>query len=117
MPYEVKSDNGVAFRKEWEEELIKLDVRVLQSMGLVERSVRTLKEILHKHNNLSQLLLQEQIFAVNCKEESQTGSDTENLGEGNELSQENSAYQLRRKQDLRCSLPPLYENLSRWSQI
>ena len=75
MPYEVKSDNGSSFRKEWEEELKKLGVRVIhssaynsQSMGLVERSVRTLKEILHKNNNLSQLLLNEQIFTVNCKD-------------------------------------------------
>ena len=52
-------------------------------MGLVERSVRTLKEILHKNNNLSQLLLQEQIFAVNCKEDGQTGSGyTRFIGRG-----------------------------------
>ena len=62
MPYEVKSDNGAAFRKEVEEELKKLGVRVLYSsaynsqlIGLVERSVRTLKKILHKNSNLSQL--------------------------------------------------------------
>ena len=46
MPYEVKSDNGAAFRQTWEEETDKLGVRVLhsraynsQSMGLVEGSV------------------------------------------------------------------------------
>ena len=79
MPYEVKSSS---FRKEWEEELKKLGVKVIhssaynsQSMGLVERSVRTLKEILHKNNNLSQLLLDEQIFAVNSKEDGETGSN------------------------------------------
>ena len=73
MPYEVKSSS---FRKEWEEELKKLGGRVIhssayngQSMGLVERSVRTLKEILHKNNNFSQLLFDEQIFAVNSKED------------------------------------------------
>ena len=51
--YEVKSDNVASFRQTEEEELDKLDVRVLhssvynsQSMGLVERSVRTLEEIL-----------------------------------------------------------------------
>ena len=82
MPYEVKSDNGSSFRKEWEEELNKLGVRVMhssaynsQSMGLVERSVHTLKEILHKNNNLSQLLLNEQIFVVNSKEDGETGSN------------------------------------------
>ena len=44
-----------------------------QSMGLVERSVHTLKNILAKNNNLSQLMLDEQIFAVNSKEDGQTG--------------------------------------------
>ena len=46
MPYDVKSDNGAAFRQTWEEELDKLGVRVLhssaynsQSMGLVERPI------------------------------------------------------------------------------
>ena len=67
MPYEIKSDNSASFRKDWEEELKKLGVKVLhssaynsQSMGLVERSVRTLKDILHKNGNLSQLMLDEQ---------------------------------------------------------
>ena len=82
MICEVKSDNGSSFRKEWEEELNKLGVRVMhssaynsQSMGLVERSVGTLKEILHKNNNLSQLLLNEQIFAFNLKEDGERGSN------------------------------------------
>ena len=82
MPYEVKSDNGSSFRKEWTEELTKLGVKIIhssaynsQSMGLVERSVRTLKEILHKNPNLSQLLLNEQIFAVNSREDGETGSN------------------------------------------
>ena len=82
MPYEVKSDNGSSFRKEWEEELKKLGVKVIhssayngQSIALVERSVRTLKEILHKNNNLSPLLSDEQIFAVNSKEDGETGSN------------------------------------------
>ena len=82
MPYEVKSDNGSSFRKEWEEELKKLGVKVIhsssynsQSMGLVERSVRTLKEILLKNGHLSQLMLNEQIFAVNSEEDGETGSN------------------------------------------
>ena len=82
MPYEVKSDNGPSFKKEWSEELEKLGVRTLhssaynsQSMGLVERSVKTLKGILHKNPNLSQLLLEEQIFAVNAREDGETGSN------------------------------------------
>ena len=44
-------------------------------MGLVERSVRTLKDILHKNGNLCQLMLDEQIFAVNAKVDGVTGSN------------------------------------------
>ena len=44
-------------------------------MGLVERSVRTLKDILHKNGNLSQLMLDEQIFSVNAKDDGVTGSN------------------------------------------
>ena len=69
LPYEIKSDNGASFRKDWEQELNKLGVKVLhssaynsQSMGLVERLVRTLKEILQKNGHLSQLMLSEQIL-------------------------------------------------------
>ena len=56
MPYSAKSDSGPAFRQAWEEDLKKRGVRVIHSscynpssMGLVERSVRTLKEIPSKH--------------------------------------------------------------------
>ena len=54
------------------------------SMGLVERSVRTLKEILSKHgNNLSQLQLSEMVFAVNSREQPNQGSAiTRFLGRG-----------------------------------
>ena len=44
-------------------------------MGLVERSVHTHKDILHKNGNLSQLMLDEQIFAVNAKDDEVTGSN------------------------------------------
>ena len=44
-------------------------------MVLVERSVRTLKQIIHNNPNLSQLLLDEQIFAVNSREDGETGSN------------------------------------------
>ena len=42
-----------------------------QSQGLVERSVRTLKEILekNKNNNTSQTTLNEQLYALNCLEQ------------------------------------------------
>ena len=54
------------------------------SMGLVERSVRTLKEILAKFgNNLSQLQLSELVFAVNCRDHHDQGSAiTRFLGRG-----------------------------------
>ena len=63
-------------------ELNKIGIKVLhssaynsQSMGLVERSVRTLKDILHENGNLSQLMLDKQIFAVNSKDDGVTGSN------------------------------------------
>ena len=46
-----------------------------QLQGLVERSRKTLKEILDKNGqNLSQLLLNESIYAINCKEDVKKGS-------------------------------------------
>ena len=91
LPYSAKSDSGPSFRSTWEEELGKLGVRVVHSsaynpssMGLVERSVRTLKEILKKHgNNLSQLQLSELVFAVNSRNQGEQGSAlTRFLGRG-----------------------------------
>ena len=91
LPYTAKSDSGPAFRLTWKEDLAKRGVRVTHSscynpssMGLVERSVRTLKEILAKHgNNLSQLQLSEMVFAVNSRDQSNQGSAiTRFLGRG-----------------------------------
>ena len=52
MPYSAKSDSGPGFRLTWKEEIGKLGVKVAHSsaynpssMGLVERSVRILKEM------------------------------------------------------------------------
>ena len=77
----VKSDSGPAFRQAWEEELEKMGGQVLhssaynaQSMGMVDMSMRTLKEILKKNNSLSQLELSEMIYAINCEEDGETGS-------------------------------------------
>ena len=44
-----------------------------QSMGLVDRVVRTLKELLRKNSNLSQLKLSELVYAVNCRENREQG--------------------------------------------
>ena len=107
LPYEVKSDNGASFRKDWEQELNKIGIKVLhssaynsQSMGLVERSVRTLKDILHKNGNLSQLMLDEQIFAVNSKDDGVTGSNnTRFYGRG-----------------IRSGLPNSFERFVDWQQ-
>ena len=90
MPYIAKSDGGPGFREAWKEELKKLGVYVKhssaynpQSMGLVERSVRTLKEILKKNVNLSQLQLAEIVFAVNSRNQGEQGSAiTRFLGRG-----------------------------------
>ena len=53
-------------------------------MGLVEQSVRTLKEILKKHgNNLSQLQLSELVFAINSRTQGEQGlALTRFLGRG-----------------------------------
>ena len=47
-----------------------------QSQGLVERSVRTLKEILEKskNKNMSQTTLNEHLYALNCLENGEQGS-------------------------------------------
>jgi hypothetical protein len=90
MPYIAKSDGGPSFRETWKDELKKLGVYVKhsssynpQSMGLVERSVRTLKEILKKNVNLSQLQLAEIVFAVNSRNQGEQGSAiTRFLGRG-----------------------------------
>ena len=52
-------------------------------MGLVERTVRTLKDILKKNTNLSQLHLSELVYAMNCKEGGDKGSAmTKFMGRG-----------------------------------
>ena len=58
MPYAIKVDSGPAFRLAFEQEMEDYGVKIIhssayhpQSQGLVERSVRTLKEILEKNKN------------------------------------------------------------------
>ena len=45
-----------------------------QSMGLMERTVHTLKELLKKKFNLSQLQLAELFYAINCSTQGDQGS-------------------------------------------
>ena len=80
-----------------------------QLNGLVERSVHTLKEILAKNGNLSQLMLQEHIYTINCKEDGKTGSATSCLmGRGTRTGLPNSwdhltdwQKDIRRRQELK----------------
>ena len=64
LPYSVQTDSWPAFCQTWQDELEKVGVSVIHSM--VERSVRTLKELLKKNTNLSQLQLSE--LVENCRE-------------------------------------------------
>ena len=58
MPYAIKVDSGPVFPLAFEQEMEDYGVKIIhssayhpQSQGLVERSVRTLKEILEKNRN------------------------------------------------------------------
>ena len=83
MPYAIKVDSGPAFRLAFEQEMENYGVKIIhssayhpQSQGLVERSVRTLKEILSKNKNkkMSQTDLNEHLYALNCLEDGEKGS-------------------------------------------
>ena len=83
MLYAIKVDSGPAFRLAFEQEMENYVVKIIhssvyhpQSQGLVERSVRTLKEILdkNKNKNMSQITLNEHLYALNCLEDGERGS-------------------------------------------
>ena len=83
MPYAIKVDSGPAFRLAFEQEMEDYGVKIIhssachpQSQWLVERSVRTLKEILekNKNKNISQTTLNEHLYALNCLEQGEQGS-------------------------------------------
>ena len=83
MPYAIKVDSGPAFRLAFEQEMEDFGVKIIhssayhpQSQGLVERSVRTLKEILEKSQtkNMSQTTLNKHLYALNCLEQGEQGS-------------------------------------------
>ena len=75
-PYRIKSDSGPGFRATFKEEMKGLGIGVVPSSNynpssnaLVERSVRSLKEILNKGGRMSDLQLRELIFCVNSREQ------------------------------------------------
>ena len=83
MPYAIKVDSGATFRLAFEHEVEDYGVKIIhssayhpQSQGLVERSVRTLKDILDKikNKNMSQITLNEHLYALNCLEDGERGS-------------------------------------------
>ena len=83
MSYAIKVNSGPAFRLAFEQEMENYGVKIihssayhLQSQGLIERSVRTLKEILEKkkNKNMSQTPLNEHLYAINCLEDGERGS-------------------------------------------
>ena len=82
MPYAIKADSGPLFRLSFKKELEELGVKTIhssiyhsQSPGHVDCSIRALKDILDKvGRNISQLQLNEHIYAINCQEDSEKGS-------------------------------------------
>ena len=76
-----QADLGPSFRLAFEKDIEDLGAKMIyssayhpQSQGLFERSMRTLKDILNKNRNPSQLLLNEHIYAVNFNEDGEKGS-------------------------------------------
>ena len=76
LPYYVKSDFGPGFRQTFENDLSNMGVKVEhssgynpQSNGMVERAVRSLKELLKKSGPLSQLQIHELVYCINAREQ------------------------------------------------
>ena len=83
LPYAIKVDSGPAFRLSFEQQMEDYGVKIIhssayhpQSQGLVERSVRSLKDILAKSEtkNMNQTDLNERLYALNCIEQGEQGS-------------------------------------------
>ena len=73
-PYRVRCDSGPGYRQTFIEEMGKLGVQVIHSSAYnpssnshAERAVRTLKDILKKHENISSLQLKEILFCSNTR--------------------------------------------------
>ena len=76
LPYLVKTDFGPGFRQTFEQDLSELGVKVAhssaynpQSQGMVERAVRSIKELLKKSGPLSQLQVHELVYCINAREQ------------------------------------------------
>ena len=75
-PYRIKCDWGPGFRNTFKNEMRNIGIEVIYSSsynpssnGLVERSVRTLKQLLKKCGPINQLQLREMIFCSNSREQ------------------------------------------------
>ena len=75
-PYVCKTDYGPGFRDSCREGLLKMGIKLIhassynpRSMGLAERSVRSVKGLLRKNSRLNQLELDELMFAVNTTQQ------------------------------------------------
>ena len=75
-PFVCKTDYGPGFRDSCREGMAKLGIKLIhassynpRSMGLAERSVRSVKGLLRKNSRLSQLELDELLFAINTTQQ------------------------------------------------
>ena len=75
-PYKCKCDFGPGYRETFQRELKEIGIEVIYSSAynpssnaLVERSVRTLKDLLKKVGPVSQLQLRELVFCANAREQ------------------------------------------------
>ena len=75
-PFVCKTDYGPGFRESCREGLAKMGIKLIhassynpRSMGLAERSVRSVKALLRKNARLSQLQLDEFLFVINTTQQ------------------------------------------------
>ena len=71
-----KGRYGPGFRKTCKDGLRELGIKLIhsssynpRSMGLAERSVRSIKNLLKKNKRLTQLELEELVFTINCNQQ------------------------------------------------
>ena len=75
-PFTAKADYGPGFRKTFKDGLQGMGISLVhsssynpRSMGLAERSVRSIKSLLKKNSKLSQLELDELVFTINTNQQ------------------------------------------------